>query len=72
MRFSSILPRLAQLMLLVCGLWLLCDTRIVSAQTCTGGTVLDTLNWDDGTLGWQAAMNGLQGPHTLYTDRGCR
>ncbi|NOT57514.1 MAG: hypothetical protein HOP18_23155 [Deltaproteobacteria bacterium] len=72
MRFSSILSRFAQLMLLVGGLWLSCDTQIVFAQTCTGGTVLDTLNWDDATLGWQSSMNGTQGPHTLYTDNGVR
>ena len=60
---SALLP-------MVCSLWFLFDVHFALAQTCTGGRVLDTLDWDDPTLGWQPSMDGTQGPHTLYTDNG--
>ena len=60
------------LLTMACSLWFLFDVHFALAQTCPGGTVLDTMDWDDATLGWQASMNGTQGPHTLYTDNGVR
>lgn len=60
--------RIASALLLLCATLYLPS---VQAQ-CPTGTVADTLNWDDPTLGWQTSMNGSQGPHTLYTTQGVK
>lgn len=63
-------PSYRSVSIILATFWLLASSPLAAQVSCGPNEVADRMDWSDPDLGWQASMNGDEGPHTLYSDLG--